>query len=384
MKSATPRWRLVLPILTAMALPAAAQDAPAEPALMTATEFAPAVIRTDSIPGAYEIVHWPEAGLVFVASSPSFDDGAAGFIHVLDAGDLYPIRRIQLPRRPFALALDRSAGRLYAGNTLDGSLTVIDARGGQILDTIQLGQPSDEGFEHVRMIVLDEERGLGFVTSPGEKGAAWIVDTRAGKLAHRIDGGLWTSGAAHDAGAGRFYASGGGIEEISVIDADGARVGAISTGDTTEEGGDASRHFFVNLAIDPETQRLFAADANTGTLYVFDIATGKALAQVPVGPGTLDVAYSPARAEVYVTWRGVTREEKAGTGGLTVIDAGDYSVKRRIPLASHPNSIEVSADGQTLFLTVRAPRDKEHPDYREGALDSVVRIDLARLDDPGE
>lgn len=75
---------------------------------------------------------------------------------------------------------------------------------------------------------------------------------------------------------------------------------------------------------------------------------------------------------------------KAGTGGLTVIDAGDYSVKRRIPLASHPNSIDVGADGQTLFLTVRAPRDKEHPDYREGALDSVVRIDLARLDDPGE
>ncbi|ABL73194.1 YncE family protein [Paracoccus denitrificans] len=377
------RWRMALPALMALALamPAAAQDAPTEPAALTAAQFAPAVIRTDSIAGAYEVVHWAEAGLVFVASVPSFDKGSAGFIHVLDANDLRPIRRIQLPRRPFALALDRSAGRLYAGNTLDGSLTVIDARGGQILDTIQLGQPEGEGFEHTRMIVLDEEKGLAFVTSPGRKGVTWIVDTRAGELLHRIEGGLWTAGAAYDAGAGRFYAGGGGIEEIAVIDAaSGERVGAISTGDTTEEGEDASQHFFVNLAIDAEGQRLFAADADKGALYVFDIASGKVAAQVPVGPGTLDVAYNPARSEIYATWRG----EKAGTGGLAVIDAGDYAVKQRLSLPTNPNSLEVGEDGRTLFVTVKAPHDKEHPDYREGAMDSVIRVDLERLGEGGE
>ncbi|WGR63680.1 hypothetical protein E3U26_23840 (plasmid) [Paracoccus ferrooxidans] len=379
-------WRMALPALMALALamPAAAQDAPAEPEAMSMAQFAPAVIRTDSIPGAYEAVHWAEAGLVFVASVPSFDKGTPGFIHVLDAADLHPIRQIQLPRRPFALALDRSAGRLYAGNTLDGSLTVIDAKGGQILDTIQLGQPEGEGFEHTRMIALDEEKGLAFVTSPGQKGVTWIVDTKAGELLHRIEGGLWTAGAAYDAAAGRFYAGGGGIEEIAVIDAAGARVGAISTGDTTEEGAEASQHFLVNLAIDAEGQRLFAADANQGALYVFDIAGAKVAKQVPVGSGMLDVAYNPARSEIYATWRGVERENKAGTGGLAVIDAQDYAVKQRIPLPSHPNSLEVSEDGRTLFVTVKAPHDKDHPDYREGALDSLLRIDLERLGEGDE
>lgn len=375
-------WRMALPALMALALamPVAAQTA-IEPAPLTAAQLAPAVIRTDSIPGAYEVVHWAEEGLVFVASVPSFDKGMPGFIHVLDADDLRPVRQIQLPRRPFALALDRSTGRLYAGNTLDGSLTVIDAKGGQILDTIQLGQPEGEGFEHTRMIVLDEEKGLAFVTSPGSEGVTWIVDTRAGELLHRIEGGLWTAGAAYDAGAGRFYASGGGIEEISVIEAtSGERIGTISTGDTTEEGEEASQHFFVNLAIDPETQRLFAADGNTGSLYVFDIGSGEAVEQVHAGPGVLDVAYNPARSEVYLTWRGVTREDPAGTGGLVVIDAQDYSVKQRIPLPPHPNSLEVSEDGATLFVTVKASHDKEHPDYREGALDSIIRLDLAQLD----
>lgn len=376
-------WRRrALPALMALALamPAAAQTA-VEPAPLTAAQLAPVVIRTDSIPGAYEAVHWAEEGLVFVASVPSFDKGTAGFIHVLDADDLRPIRQIQLPRRPFALALDRGTGRLYAGNTLDGSLTVIDAKGGQILDTIQLGQPEGEGFEHTRMIVLDEEKGLAFVTSPGTKGVTWIVDTGAGELLHRIEGGLWTAGAAYDTGAGRFYASGGGIEEIAVIEAaSGERIGAISTGDTTEEGEEASQHFFVNLAIDPEGRRLFAADGNTGSLYVFDIGSGEEVGQVHAGPGVLDVAYNPTRSEVYVSWRGVTREDPAGTGGLVVIDAQDYSVTQRIPLPTHPNSLEVSEDGATLFVTVKASHDKEHPDYREGALDSIIRLDLARLD----
>lgn len=369
-------WRAALMAL-AFALPAAAQDAPAA---LTAADMAPAVIRTDSIPGAYELVHWAGEGLLFVASVPSFDKGTPGFVHVLDADDLSPIRRIQLPRRPFALALDRSTGRLYAGNTLDGSLTVIDARGGQILDTIQLGQPVDEGFEHTRMIELDEEKGLAFVTSPGQQGVSWIVDTKSGELLHRIEGGLWTAGAAHDAGAGRFYAGGGGIEEISVIDtASGARIGAISTGDTTGEGADASQHFLVNLAIDAEGQRLFAADANTGAIYVFDLAGAGTVQQVPVGPGLLDVAYNPARGEIYASWRGVEGENKAGTGGVAVIDAQDYAVRQRLDLPSHPNSLEVSADGRILFVTVKAPHDKDHPDYREGALDSVIRLDLERL-----
>ncbi|QRZ16233.1 hypothetical protein JWJ88_20920 (plasmid) [Paracoccus methylovorus] len=167
-----------------------------------------------------------EVGLIFVASVPSFDKGTPSVIHVLDAGNLRPIRQIQLPRRAFALALDRSTGRLYAGNTMDGSLTVIDAKGGQILDTIQLGLKDEEGgFEHIRMIALDEDKGLAFVRSAQK----------------------------------------------------------------------------------------------------------------------------------------------------------DHDVKERMSLPAHPNSLEVSENGQTLFLTVKAPLDKAHPDYREGRLDSLLRIDLERL-----
>ncbi|NPD16067.1 YncE family protein [Xinfangfangia sp. D13-10-4-6] len=377
---AVPALSISTPALAeAPATTATATTATAIPAETVA--LAAAITRTDSIPGAYEIVHWPEEGLLFVASVPSFENAGLGYIHVLDASDLRPIRQIQLKRRPFALALDRSTGRLYAGHTMDGTMSVIDARGGQLLAEIQLGQPlPDGGVERSRMILPDTARGLALVTSPSEPGLVWVVDLPTGKILHRIGGGLWPAGLALDEQSGNFFASGGGISEISVIDPRAGKViSTISTGDTVEEGAAASQHFFVNLAADQSGRRLFAADANTGAVYVFDIATGRQLARVDTGPGTLDLVYSAARDEIWVTWRGVTGRDPNGEGGLTVIDAASYSVRSKIPLPVHPNSLELSEDGQTLFVTVKTPHEDSHPSFRPGALDSVIRLDLSRL-----
>lgn len=341
-----------------------------------------AITVQDTVKGAYEIVHSAELGQVFVAASPAFGDGTAGYIHVLDDTDLRPIRQIQLARRAFGLALDHTTDRLYVGHTMDGALGVIDAKDGLLIDTIQLGQPDAEGKpEHTRMIALDEARGRAFITSPTGEGIVWIVDTKTNHLLHRIDNaGLWAAGAAYDPDAGRFYSSGGGIEEISVFDADsGDRIAGISTGDTTQPDKASSAHFFVNLAIDIEGQRLFAADASTASVYGFDIASGEVLARIPIGAGTLDVAFNKERREIYATYRGATREEPNGSGGLMIINADDYSVKHMLPLTPHPNSLEVAEGGKLLYVTVKSPYEKTHPDYIDGAMDKVVRIDLEAL-----
>ncbi|WP_199259274.1 YncE family protein [Paracoccus binzhouensis] len=384
MRLTGPRWTMSAAAITlalaAGVAPLAAQEA--APAAITAARYAPAALRQDVVRGAYELLDAPELGILFVAAAPSFDEGTSGAVYMLDRDDLHVIRRIQLPRRAFALGMDREAGRLYVGNTLDGSLTVLDAKSGLPLDTIQLGKKlEDEGFEHTRMIEVDQKTGHVFVSSPSETGTVWIVDGRKGELLHRIDdAGLWAAGLAQDAAKGRVYASGGGIEEIAVIDsATGERVDGIATGDTTEAGKEASKHFFVNLAMDPQGGRLFAADAETGQLYVFDAAEGKLLKTVPVGPGTLDVAYNAARDEIYLTWRGVTREAPEGTGGLLVVDGKDYAVKRKLSLPVHPNSLEVSQDGARLYVSIKAPMEEKHPAFRKDAVDSVLRLDLARL-----
>lgn len=365
-----------------LALPAMAEEAvPAEK--VDLMQIAPATLRQDMLKGIYEAVSIPGQNQLWVASTPSFAKGTPGFVDILDATDLHPLRRIELPRQAFAMAYDQAHGRVYVGNTMNGSLTVIDAASGLIADTIQLGRPDGEGFEHVRMIEVDPGTGRVVVTSPSEYGTAWIIDPANGNAVTRIDNsGLWTAGLAVDAKAARAYTTGGGMDEVLVLDLKtGTRIGTFATGDTKAEGKEASQHFFVNAAIDTARNHLFAADGNSGALYVFDTASGKVIATAPVGLGTLDVNYSAKADLIFVTYRGASREKPEGSGGIVVLKGADYSRVADIPLPAHPNSLTFGEEGEVLYVTVKAPMEKDHPLYREGGGDSVLRIDLSKLKD---
>lgn len=362
---------------------AACQSAPtagASAASASAATGSAVALRQDAFKGVYEIINNPGQGSVFVASTPTFEPGTPGFVYRLNAQDLSLQQTLQTPRRAFALGLNRTTGTLYVGNTLDGSLSVIDAASGVVRQTLQLGQADAKGdMPHTRKVIVDEKRNRVFVTSPGRQGKVWIVDGARGVLLHTLENtGTWTAGAAFDEAANRLYVSQGGIDEVLEIDPDAGRVlRKFSTGDTkvAPTKADESKHFFVNIALDSRRQRLFAADSSTDQLYVFDARTGQVLRQIPVGKGLLDVVFNAQRGEVYTTNRGVSRSEPEGTGAVTVIDADSFAVKRSISLPVHPNSLALSDDGQSLFVTVKAPRDK-HPAFVKGGNDSVVRIDL--------
>ena len=367
-------------LLAAMlfALPASAQDKP----MLQPADYAAAAVRNSAIPGGYEVRAVPELGVVFAASVPDFKDGAPGDVYMLRQDDLSVIRRIQLQRRPFALAMDHRRGWLYAGNTKDGSLTVIDAKSGLVLRRIQLGQPGKDGkMEHTRMIEVDEATGHVFVTGPTDEGIVWIVDGVAGKLLHRIDHvGIWAAGLAYD-GAGKLYIGAGGAHEIIVLDAaTGKTLTRFSTGDTPEGAGNDSAHFFVNLSLDVQGNRLFAVDSHSGQLYVLDAASGTELARLHIGKGALDVEFNATLNKAYVTYYGIDQQNPVGWGGLVVIDAAEYVEERRLNIPTFPSNLSLDETAGALFMSVSEPSRPEHPDYRPDAMGAVLRLDLGALD----
>lgn len=374
--------RAILPLVLAMTLAAPGLAQEAAPALVQPAGYADAVLRQDMIPGAYELLDDADRGLVYVASNPSFEGPSVGYVWLLDRDDLSVKRRIQLPDGAFALAMDRELGRIYVGNTMSGKLTVLDAESGSPTGWVQLGQKTGEGYEHTRMVAVDEDTHRVYVTSPTDKGTLWIVDGEKAELVKRVDdSGLWSAGLAIDEDAGRVYVGGGGIEEVTIFDAaSGEKVGGYSTGDTKAATKEDSKHFFVNLTLDAKGGRLFGVDANTGQIYVFGTKDGALISTIPVGLGALDAVYNPDRDELYVTTRGVSQEEPNGTGKLVVIDGKALKVKHELSMPTHPNSLDVSQDGKLLFVTVKVPHGDKHPDFRKDAVDSVLRIDLSKLD----
>lgn len=329
-------------------------------------------VRQEVGNGLYEIVFDPASRSLFVAATPTFAKGEPGLVHRVDPQTLTIKQSLQIDRRAFALGLNSKTNTLYVGNTLDGSITVLDLATNTVKRVIQVGKLNDKGeAAHTRKVIVDEAADRLYITNPSQEGTVWSVDGQTGQIVATFENlGKWSTGAAFDASTRRLYVGHGGTDEIAVIDVD---AGKVATRFTT---GETDKHYFINLAVDARTQRLFASDANANELFVFDARTGAILKRVPVGLGALDVLFNPQREEVYVTSRGVTRSEPSGTGQITVIDANTYAVKRTLDVPVHPNSLALSADGQTLFATVKVPRGDKHPAYKKDARDSVARIDL--------
>lgn len=374
----------LLSLAAAALLLAGCQTAPSQSSMDAPPTASAPLLRQDGFKGIYEVATSADGTSVFVATINGFEPQNGGFIQRLDARTLQTLQTIQVPQRSFALGLNRGTNTLYVGNTLDGSLTVVDAGSGMVRGVIPLAVPvrnekGEESLPHTRKVIVDEKHNRIFVTSPGQPGLVWIVDGNTNTLTHTITSdGIWTAGAAYDEDANRLYVSQGGINEVLVIDPDaGEIVGRFSTGDSTANTKEGSRHFFINAALDAKGQRLFSTDANSNQVYVFNTASGELIRQIPIeGAGLLDVVFNPERNELYTTQRGVSRDRPGGTGAVTFIDADTYAVQRTVDLPAHPNSLALSPDGDTLYVTVKAPHGDKHPFWRKDALDSVVRIDL--------
>ncbi|VGO08751.1 hypothetical protein AMB3_1943 [plant metagenome] len=159
-----------------------------------------------------------------------------------------------------------------------------------------------------------------------------------------------------------------------VIDPDaGTVVRRFSTGETTPADKDKSANFFINIALDVKGKRLFAAGGQKNQVYVWDTVSGQVIHRIPFQTSALDIIYNSVRNEVVTTHRG---NGETGSGFVAVLDGATYEVKRTIDLPVHPNSVALSPDGNTLYVTVKAPHSDKHPAWRKDAADSVVRIDL--------
>lgn len=326
-----------------------------------------AAISQTSLRGVYELVYSSTNNAIYVASmGERFGDGKGGFIYQLDAKTLALQKTIELPLKPFALAIDNRAGILYAGHSLESTITAIDVATGAVRGTARLELLNDEGKAiRTRQLLADEATGTLYVGGVGKGGILWVLDGRtlAQKQVLRSPDGK-SIGLVLDADAQRLYTGATGAFEV--IDTRSLSRVALHTVPKPPGQEDSYGRYFVNLAWDSRTGRLLAAESTyAGELFVFDAQTGKVLHTVETGKSPVGIRFNPVRNEVYVANR------EGGT--VTVIDASSYAIKRQIALPLHPNSLALSPDGQVLFVSVK----QEFPKQGEMApMESVVRIDL--------
>ncbi len=371
---------LAMAIAVGFAAPSAYAAGQAAPASIAAQS---AVQRSAVAQGLYELAYSAKQKAVYVASSGGFgDDAGPPQVLKLDPTTLAVQATIPLERKGFGVVLDDANDRLYVGNTVDTSVTVVDTAQGRAIGIVQLmeqkvGKDGKASYTHdLRELVVDGANSRLYVTGhSGEGSVLFVVDTQSLKLLNTIPGlgNAKAPGLALDAANKRVYTS-NLLGEVVVVGTDIGKV---------EQRYKVTAEQPMNIALDPASPRLFITDQGSEVIrkyqgssiegfaskhpgkrvLVLDRNTGKELASIPAGAGTLGILLDAPRKRLYVT----NRE----AGSVTGYDSDTYHQIGTWSVPTHPNSLALDAKNNVLYVTI-----KNGDDEAKGAKESVARIAL--------
>ncbi|WP_151993161.1 7-bladed beta-propeller protein YncE [Buttiauxella massiliensis] len=311
--------------------------------------------------GVYELAFDASQNVLFAASAPSFDkDKTHGLVYKLNPDTLASTGNITTDRRAFATVLDETNHILYIGNTLEGSVTLMDTRSGKEIKTVQLSDLSNpKEIIHTREMVLDKKHQRLYVSGVAQKGIIWVIDTQKQQHVATIENmGEYPTGLAIDEEKGRVYSVNGSGELITLDASDNKILSRVKV-------EPQKKHFFLNIALDNNKERAFITDPDLPDVLVVSLKDGKIIDRIKV-INSLAVMYNSGRNEVYITHRNAQL--------ISVVDGDTYKVKASIATSALPNSLALSADGHTLYASVKQGEKEigKKPDY-------IIKVNLDKI-----
>ncbi|HAW2540941.1 TPA: YncE family protein [Escherichia coli] len=326
------------------------------------TQAAEEMLRKAVGKGAYEMAYSQQENALWLATSQSRKLDKGGVVYRLDPVTLEVTQAIHNDLKPFGTTINNTTQTLWFGNTVNSAVTAIDAKTGEVKGRLVLDDR--KRTEEVRPLqprelVADDATNTVYISGIGKESVIWVVDGENIKLKTAIQNtGKMSTGLALDSKGKRLYTTNADGELITIDTADNKILSRKKLLD------DGKEHFFINISLDIARKRAFITDSKAAEVLVVDTRNGNILAKV-AAPESLAVLFNPARNEAYVTHR--------QAGKVSVIDAKSYKVVKTFDTPTHPNSLALSADGKTLYVSVKQKSTKQQEATQP---DDVIRIAL--------
>ncbi|HFP6089300.1 TPA: PQQ-binding-like beta-propeller repeat protein [Escherichia coli] len=326
------------------------------------TQAAEEMLRKAVGKGAYEMAYSQQENALWLATSQSRKLDKGGVVYRLDPVTLEVTQAIHNDLKPFGATINNTTQTLWFGNTVNSAVTAIDAKTGEVKGRLVLDDR--KRTEEVRPLqprelVADDATNTVYISGIGKESVIWVVDGENIKLKTAIQNtGKMSTGLALDSKGKRLYTTNADGELITIDTADNKILSRKKLLD------DGKEHFFINISLDTANESAFITDSKAAEVLVVDTRNGNILAKV-AAPESLAVLFNPARNEAYVTHR--------QAGKVSVIDAKSYKVVKTFDTPTHPNSLALSADGKTLYVSVKQKSTKQQEATQP---DDVIRIAL--------
>ncbi len=206
------------------------------------------VLRKAVGKGAYEMAVSQQENALWVATSQSRKTDKGGVIYRLDPVTLDVTQAIHSDLKPFGATLDGATQTLWFGNTLNGAVTAIDAKTGDVKGRLVLDNRHavKRSNRCSRASWWRMTRATRF-TSPvsAKRGVIWVVDGATLKLKETIANTVYVQ---HRPGAGcsakRLYTTNADGELVTI---DTATNKILSRKKVQDDG---KEHFYLNISLD--------------------------------------------------------------------------------------------------------------------------------------
>jgi YVTN family beta-propeller protein len=203
-----------------------------------------------------------------------------------------------------ALAAPAEATRLYVTNEDGESVTVLDADGVAVIETIAIGK-------RPRGLKLTADGSRLFVAVSGlPKCPPSVPDEECAKLERDLK-----------------------ADGIAVVDTATHKIVKV-----LHAGSDPEQ-----FALSRDGKRLFVANEDAATMSVVDVASGTVVERVPVGREPEGVALTPDGRWVLIT--------NESDNSVSIIDTGTLKIVKSVQVGKRPRDVAFTPDGRTAYVS---------------------------------
>jgi YVTN family beta-propeller protein len=191
---------------------------------------------------------------------------------------------------PVNPTFNRDWTKLYFSNVMDGTLSIVDTKTGEIVQTIPAGAPHPSGLRF-----LPDGRHL-VISFIGDKvtdgGMVGIMDLETGKLVKKIPVQAQSERFDITPDGKRAYVANLVAQTVSVVDLEkGAVIDTIPSPEKLP----------FNVLVSPKGLRVFVAAVMGDTIIEIDTATNKVVNTIKTAPGPNGMTFTPDGDNILIT-----------------------------------------------------------------------------------
>jgi YVTN family beta-propeller protein len=268
----------------------------------------------------------PDGALLYVALSgspiagpgvdesklPPADKGADG-IGVVDLRSLKLLRVLRGVSDPEQLAVSGDGKKLFIASEDTGRALVIDAADGRTLASLVVGG-EPEG------VTISPDGRFVYVTSEEDHRVS-VIDVATNKVVKSVNVGQRPRVTEFSRDGRLAFVSGENDGTITVIDAVRHEVLRV-----IRLQGALMRP--VGMAVSADAATLYVATGRGGQLLAVDVASGRILRQVAVGPRPWGVALSGDGRRLYTA--------NGSSNDVSIVDTASFAVVAKVPVGESP------------------------------------------------